>query len=159
MFNVVKNIITSDDCNEIYKMFTTSNLKKDNQVRQSDILYDSELGLYYLNKLKSFAETFFEKKLKGVRVYIRKSYKGNVLQKHKDTTQYVISVLIKQEGNEINPLYIYSDTKKNSIILNEGDGVIFCGSKYEHERPPIISDFIIGMYLGYEDDTITKNFL
>ena len=59
-------------------------------------------------------------------------------------------VSIKQSDINVNPLYIYIDGEKIEIILEQGDGVIFEGSKIYHEREPLISDWILGMYLGYE---------
>lgn len=154
MYKVIKNLITIDECNQIYNDFISSQIKKDIQVKNSDIIYDSAIAKKHLNFFRPIVEEFFNKKVKGVRAYIRKSYYDNKLQKHKDTTQYVISVFIKQDGEGINPLYIYLDDKRHDIILNEGDAVLFCGSKFEHERPKIVSNYIMGMYLGYEEDDI-----
>jgi hypothetical protein len=152
MYKIIKNLISQEECEKIYNEFINSQIRKDNQVTNSDIIYSSELGNHYSNILRPIAEDFFGIPLKGVRVYIRKSFTGNILEKHKDVTRYVISIFIKQDGDGINPLYIYSENgEKNEIVQNVGDGVMFQGSKFFHQRPPIVSNFIIGMYVGYDE--------
>lgn len=160
MYKIIKNIISKSECEEIHKQFEISKKQKDYLVVESDIIYEWDLTDAYSEKFKHLVEDFYSKNLKPLRAYIRKSYRGQILPKHKDGTPFVLSIFLKQKGDGINPLYVYSadSTSKNEIILEEGDGVIFAGYELPHERPSIVSDWIFGMYLGYEQINKTKIF-
>lgn len=160
MYKIIKNIISKSECEEIHKQFEISKKQKDYLVVESDIIYEWDLIDTYSEKFKDLVEDFYSINLKPLRAYIRKSYRGQTLPKHKDGTPFVLSIFLKQMGDGINPLYVYSadSTSKNEIILEEGDGVIFAGYELPHERPPIVSDWIFGMYLGYEQINKSKIF-
>jgi hypothetical protein len=149
MYKVIKNIISKDECQTISQEFELLTKEKDKQVKNSDILYKWDLSDKYSQKFKPIVEDFYSMKLKSDIAYTRKSFKNQILRKHKDAVQLVLSIFIKQQGEGKNPLYIYPDNIKTEILLEEGDGVIFEGHSIYHERPPIVSDWIIGMYIGY----------
>ena len=149
LFKIIKNIISKDECEKIAEQFDLLTKEKDVQVKNSDILYTWELSDRYSQKFKPIVEDFFSIELESSISYTRKSYKNQVLKRHKDNTHIVLSIFIKQQGDGENPLYIYLNNIKTEILLEQGDGVIFEGSSIYHERPPIISDWILGMYIGY----------
>lgn len=150
MFKIIKNIIPKNEREKILYEFESSEKEVDYQVVGSNILYKWELSDFFCNKFKTIVEEFYSAKLIPVRSYTRKSLRGQTLTKHKDVTEIVMSIFIKQVGDGRNPLYLYIDDKKTEVLLEEGDAVIFEGSKIQHERLPIVSDWILGMYLGYE---------
>jgi hypothetical protein len=150
MYKIIKNILSSYECEFIFSEFEKVEKEKDHQVKESDILFSWEISDKFCEKFKPLVEDFYSTKLNTVLGYTRKSFKGQTLTKHKDVTELVMCVSIKQSDINVNPLYIYIDGEKIKIILEQGDGVIFEGSKIYHEREPLISDWILGMYLGYE---------
>lgn len=150
MYKIIKNILSSYECEFIFSEFEKVEKEKDHQVKESDILFSWEISDKFCEKFKPLVEDFYSTKLNTVLGYTRKSFKGQTLTKHKDVTELVMCVSIKQSDINVNPLYIYIDGEKIEIILEQGDGVIFEGSKIYHEREPLISDWILGMYLGYE---------
>jgi hypothetical protein len=150
MYKIIKNILSSYECEFIFSEFEKVEKEKDHQVKESDILFSWEISDKFCEKFKPLVEDFYSTKLNTVRGYTRKSFRGQQLYKHKDMTELSISILIKQSDYHINPLYFYINDEKIEIILEQGDGVIFEGSKIYHEREPLISDWILGMYLGYE---------
>ena len=150
MYKIIKNILSSYECEFIFSEFEKVEKEKDHQVKESDILFSWEISDKFCEKFKPLVEDFYSTKLNTVLGYTRKSLKGQTLTKHKDVTELVMCVSIKQSDINVNPLYIYIDGEKIEIILEQGDGVIFEGSKIYHEREPLISDWILGMYLGYE---------
>jgi len=150
MYKIIKNILSSYECEFIFSEFEKVEKEKDHQVKESDILFSWEISDKFCEKFKPLVEDFYSTKLNTVLGYTRKSFKGQTLTKHKDVTELVMCVSIKQSDINVNPLYIYIDGEKIEIILEQGDGVIFEGSKIYHEREPLISDWILGMYLGYQ---------
>ena len=150
MYKIIKNILSSYECEFIFSEFEKVKKEKDHQVKESDILFSWEISDKFCEKFKPLVEDFYSTKLNTVLGYTRKSFKGQTLTKHKEVTELVMCVSIKQSDINVNPLYIYIDGEKIEIILEQGDGVIFEGSKIYHEREPLISDWILGMYLGYE---------
>lgn len=150
MYKIIKNILSSDECEFIFSEFEKKEKEKDHQVKESDILFKWEISDKFCEKLKKNVEEFYSTELNSVRGYTRKSFKGQRLIKHKDFTELVMSILIKQSDMNVNPLYLYIDGEKIEIILEHGDGVIFEGSKILHERDVLLSDWMLGMYLGYE---------
>lgn len=150
MYKIIKNILSPDECELIFCEFEKKQKEIDYQVKESEILFKWEISDEYCEKLKPQVEEFYSTNLLTVRGHTRKSFKGQKLLKHKDLTEVVMSILIKQSDISINPLYLYIDGKKIEIILEQGDGVIFEGSKIYHERDALKSDWILGMYLGYE---------
>jgi hypothetical protein len=150
MYKIIKNILFSYECEFIFSEFEKVEKEKDHQVKESDILFSWEISDKFCEKFKPLVEDFYSTKLNTVLGYTRKSFKGQTLTKHKDVTELVMCISIKQSDINVNPLYIYIDGEKIEIILEQGDGVIFEGSKIYHEREPLISDWILGMYLGYE---------
>lgn len=150
MYKIIKNILSSDECEFIFSEFEKIKKEKDHQVKESDILFTWKISDEFCKKLKKHVEEFYSIELNTVRGYTRKSFKEQRLIKHKDFTELVMSILIKQSDTNVNPLYLYIDGEKIKIVLEHGDGVIFEGSKIFHEREALISDWMLGMYLGYE---------
>ncbi len=150
MYKVIKNILSVDECELIFSEFEKVDKQKDWLVKDSDILHKSELSDRYSEKLKIYVEEFYSIKLNTTLGYTRKSFKGQKLHKHKDVCEFVMSVLIKQSDTSINPLYLWIGGEKIEIILEQGDAVIFEGSKIFHERDTLISDWLVVMILAYE---------
>lgn len=150
MYKILKNALSLDECEFIYSEFEKLEKKKDWLVKDSDIIHKWEISDRYAEKLKIEVEKFYSTKVNTVLGYTRKSLKGQKLHKHKDVCELVISVLIKQSDTTISPLYLWIDGKKVEIILEQGDGIIFEGSKIFHERDTLKSDWLVGMILAYE---------
>jgi hypothetical protein len=150
MYKIIKNILSVEECEFVFLEFEKKDKEKDHQVTGSDILFKWEISDLLCEKLKKDVEEFYETELKIIRGYTRKSFRGQRLHKHKDMTEISVSVLIKQSDYHINPLYFYINDERIEINLDQGDGVIFEGSKILHERDALISEWILGMYLGYE---------
>lgn len=156
MYKILKNALSLDECEFIYSEFEKLEKKKDWLVKDSDIIHKWEVSDRYAEKLKIEVENFYSTKVKTVLGYTRKSLKGQKLHKHKDVCELVISVLIKQSDTTISPLYLWIGGEKVEIILEQGDGVIFEGSKIFHERDTLTSDWLVGMILAYERVRQTK---
>jgi hypothetical protein len=150
MYKILKNALSLDECEFIFSEFEKLEKKKDWLVKDSDIIHKWEISDRCAEKLKIEVEEFYSKKVKTILGYTRKSLKGQKLHKHKDVCELVISVLIKQSDAIISPLYLWMDGEKIEIILEQGDGVIFEGSKIFHERDTLISDWLVSMILAYE---------
>jgi hypothetical protein len=150
MYKIIKNALSLDECEFIFSEFEKLEKKKDWLVKDSDIVHKWEISDIYAEKLKVEVEKFYSTKLNTILGYTRKSLKGQKLHKHKDVCEMVISVLIKQSDEIISPLYLWIDGEKIEIILEQGDGVIFEGSKIFHERDTLMSDWLVGMLFGYE---------
>lgn len=150
MYKIIKNALSLDECELIFSEFEKLEKKKDWLVKDSDIIHKWEISDRYAEKLKTEVEKFYSTKVNNILGYTRKSLKGQKLHKHKDICELVISVLIKQSDTIISPLYFWIDGKKVEIILEQGDGVIFEGSKIFHERDTLTSDWLVGMILAYE---------
>ena len=150
MYKILKNALSLDECEFIFSEFEKLEKKKDWLVKDSDIIHKWEISDRYAEKLKIEVENFYSTKVKTVLGYTRKSLKGQKLHKHKDVCELVISVLIKQSDTTISPLYLWIGGEKVEIILEQGDGVLFEGSKIFHERDTLKSDWLVGMILAYE---------
>lgn len=150
MYKILKNALSLDECEFIFSEFEKLEKKKDWLVADSDIVHKWEISDRYTEKLKIEVEKFYSTKVNTVLGYTRKSLKGQKLHKHKDVCELVISVLIKQSDTTISPLYLWIGGEKVEIILEQGDGVIFEGSKIFHERDTLTSDWLVGMILAYE---------
>lgn len=150
MYKILKNALSLDECEFIFSEFEKLEKKKDWLVADSEIVHKWEISDKYAEKLKIEVEQFYSTKVNTVLGYTRKSLKGQKLHKHKDVCELVISVLIKQSDATISPLYLWIDGKKVEIILEQGDGIIFEGSKIFHERDTLSSDWLVGMILAYE---------
>jgi hypothetical protein len=95
-------------------------------------------------------ESNIDYKLEPHQAWIRKYYKGNVLHKHWDgQADCAMSIMLGQSDNIPNPLLIYYKDIPTEILLQKGDGYFFEGGTIEHERPPVKSDYLYGLYLGY----------
>ena len=150
MYKILKNALSLDECEFIFSEFEKLEKKKDWLVKDSDIIHKWEISDRYAEKLKIKVEEFYSTKVKTILGYTRKSLKGQKLHKHKDVCELVISVLIKQSDEITSPLYLWIDGEKIEVILEQGDGVIFEGSKIFHERDILTSDWLVGMILAYE---------
>jgi len=150
MYKILKNALSLDECEFIFSEFEKLEKKKDWLVKDSDIIHKWEISDRYAEKLKIKVEEFYSTKVKTILGYTRKSLKGQKLHKHKDVCELVISVLIKQSDEITSPLYLWIDGEKIEVILEQGDGVIFEGSKIFHERDMLTSDWLVGMILAYE---------
>ena len=150
MYKILKNALSLDECEFIFSEFEKLEKKKDWLVKDSDIIHKWEISDRYAEKLKIKVEEFYSTKVKPILGYTRKSLKGQKLHKHKDVCELVISVLIKQSDEITSPLYLWIDGEKIEVILEQGDGVIFEGSKIFHERDMLTSDWLVGMILAYE---------
>jgi hypothetical protein len=150
MYKILKKALSLDECEFIFSEFEKLEKKKDWLVKDSDIIHKWEISDRYAEKLKIKVEEFYSTKVKTILGYTRKSLKGQKLHKHKDVCELVISVLIKQSDEITSPLYLWIDGEKIEVILEQGDGVIFEGSKIFHERDMLTSDWLVGMILAYE---------
>lgn len=147
---IYENLISLDECNQIQIEFESNPHSKDLQVFGSDITYSLSISDFYLHKFIDIVEDVYGSSMIPIRAYIRKTYKNQILYKHVDKTQYAMSIMINQSDKTDNPFLIYFDkTTPTTYLQNRGDGILFEGSRYYHERPPIESDWILGMYLGY----------
>jgi hypothetical protein len=147
---IIDGLISIDDCLMIENEFLLSNKYLDKQVRGSE-LTTLILSTDILNNIKSVAESLANRKLETSDIYIRKTYKNQILHKHKDKCQYYFSIMLNQSDDNPNPLLIYYSDIPTEIILNRGSGIFFEGRKYYHERPPMKSDWYIGLYVGFHD--------
>ena len=112
MYKIIKNILSSYECEFIFSEFEKVEKEKDHQVKESDILFSWEISDKFCEKFKPLVEDFYSTKLNTVLGYTRKSFKGQTLTKHKDVTELVMCVSIKQSDINVNPLYIYIDGEK-----------------------------------------------
>lgn len=147
-----KNIITNDDINYLVSKFESHpHVKLDFQTNNSYVIRQAEFLYPYLDKIKPTLEKKSNLQLKAKYCGIRKYVKGNHLTYHVDNAaEYAISVMLKQSDNLDNPILIHEVAETETYVLNGGDGVFFNGMKVFHQRPPIKSEYLYHLYLGYD---------
>lgn len=144
-----QKILSEKRCMEYVRYFDDYNYD-DVQVSGSRIIRNYPLVMEVCKELKPIIEKNISFDLEPIQGWIRKYVRGNVLHKHWDgKADCAFSIMLKQSDEKENPLLIYYEDVPESIILNVGDGYFFEGGTIEHERPPIQSDYLYGMYLGY----------
>tara|TARA_B100000902_G_C27204821_1_gene861032 strand:+ start:90 stop:566 length:477 start_codon:yes stop_codon:yes gene_type:complete len=145
------NILSKVECTEFIDYFDSNYNYKDKQVVGSNIIHNSELAMDLCYKLRPLLESNIDYKLEPYQAWIRKYVRGNVLNKHWDgKADFAFSIMLGQSDNQQNPLFIYYNDIPTEIVLDVGDGYFFEGGTIEHERPPIKSDYLYGLYLGYK---------
>jgi hypothetical protein len=143
-------VLSEKSCIEYIEYFDKSYNYADGQVKGSNIIHNSPKAMELCFKFRPMLESKLSYKLQPYQGWIRKYVKGNVLHKHRDNRADVaLSIMLGQSDNQENPLLIYYKDNPTEILLERGDGYFFEGSVIEHERPPIKSDYLYGLYLGY----------
>lgn len=144
-------IVLSDSiCKNFINYFDSNYNYADKQVVGSNIIHNSEVAMNLCHKLRPLLESNIDYKLEPHQAWIRKYVKGNVLHKHWDgKADVAFSIMLGQSDNQANPLFIYYNDIPTEIVLDVGDGYLFEGGTIEHERPPVKSDYLYGLYLGY----------
>lgn len=145
-----ENILTYEECDDFIKYFESKNNYEDVQVKGSNIIHNSDKAMELSFKLRPLLESNLSYKLQPNQGWIRKYVKGNVLSKHWDgRADVAFSIILGQSDNQENPLLIYYKDIPTEILLEKGEGYFFEGGTIEHERPPIKSDYLYALYLGY----------
>ena len=145
------NILSKVECTEFIDYFDSNYNYKDKQVVGSNIIHNSEVAMNLCYKLRPLLESNIDYKLESHQAWIRKYVRGNVLDKHWDgKADVAFSIMLGQSDNQPNPLFIYYNDIPTEIVLDVGDGYFFEGGTIEHERPPMKSDYLYGLYLGYK---------
>lgn len=157
---VIKNAVSEEDLIQIEDCFNKTHQTEATWVDGSEERVHQKCVEHFLLKLHPIIEKAVGKKLKPVRTFMRKSFKGNILKRHldKEFLNVTASLLVnKSNDNFNNPLIIHSRPKQE-IYLERGDiALIINGHKIEHERPPIESDWMLSLYLHYQYDLEQKN--
>ena len=150
---IIRNILSEEDKNFIINEWNSSLDKKDDYqaigtltIRQSPFLENIH------TKIKKILETKTKLKLKEKFTIIREYKKGDVLKKHIDNAApFAITIVVKQSDNKENPLVFYKKDFTENVLLQEGDGYFFEGMDVPHERKKVKSDYILHIYLGYNN--------
>lgn len=105
----------------------------------------------YLKKFKSLAERSVALGLKPHHGFMRKSFKGNELTSHTDAPglDVTITIQVASSDNKINPLIVHTSAEDIEERLKNGDATVVEGRKFRHSRPPLESDWMIGLFLHY----------
>jgi hypothetical protein len=150
-FEIVKKIISKEMCNFFVNYFTikrqcAKTLFDTKQISPfsvdyghwRDVMVPNTYSCYadiametLLLKIKPLIEKVTEKKLIENYSYTRIYKKGDVLNKHIDREECEISTTLNLGGDKNWPIYLSPNIKIN---LNQGDMLIYSGSKIEHWR-------------------------
>jgi hypothetical protein len=126
--------------------------KEDFQVKGTMAARQVPFLTKFLNPVKVILEKetgmTLKAKFTGIRIY----QKGDSLEKHIDNaSQFAISITVKKSDDKDNPLVVYDKNDNPKVVLlEEGDGCYFEGMVVPHERKEVQSDFLLGIYLGYD---------
>ncbi len=148
---LIKNLISIDDRKIIKDWFyLNKNKNLDFQVPGTLCIRQDKFLFYFLSKYKSVLENktgyLLKEKYNGIRLYT----KGYSLNRHIDNaSNFALSIVVYQSDDKDNPLIFYTNPI-STVLLKEGDGVYFKGMELEHERPPVKSDELLQLYLGYD---------
>lgn len=171
---VVKNALAKDWCNFVHNYYNLKfsavhhlkidlkqylpefmgNIGSDDQSDSYFYNYGDMLGdslLYYLNKPMSEATNL---NLIPTYSYMRIYKKGAILKKHIDRSSCEISATLNISGGENWPIYVAplkEKKKKNKIILNPGDLLIYRGMELNHWRDEFKQQSCIQIFLHYND--------
>lgn len=148
---IIRNIVSEYDRLLIKKWFDSQqNIKEDFQAKGTVAIRQSLFLRKYVTKYKSILEKESGYLLKERYNGIRKYKKGDKLERHLDNASpFAMTAIIYQSDSKDNPFIIYTEPPQ-IILLNEGDGVFFEGTKVEHERLEVQSDELIHIYVGYD---------
>ena len=153
-YKVVKNILTKEELNLLksysrIKHKTNFNSFDFYQSDTCDTMFygDPVMEALLLQKQK-ILESKTNLKLLPTYAYWRMYTSFADLKKHKDRPSCEISVTI-QLGSDGTPWPIYMEDK--SILLEDGDGVIYKGCEIEHSREEFQGDWHSQVFLHYVD--------
>ena len=106
----------------------------------------------YLERFRPLAERNVGLSLKCQHGFMRKSFKGNELPFHTDKfgLDVTITIQIATSDNQINPLIVHVSLEEDiEERLNNGDATVVKGREFAHSRPPVKSDWMLGLFLHY----------
>lgn len=158
-FVVVRNNYSKDVLKFFYEVFIE--LEKENNFQTSDsqvansiIFNRTQIGYSVGLQLKSLISNIIEKELSTTYNYSRCYLNGSVLKKHKDreSCEYSITLCVKK-GSCDYPIYF--ETKNGETVeieLEEGDLIIYEGTKLNHWRDKYQGDRHYQMFLHYVDN-------
>lgn len=145
------DVLNDIECDKYINYFESQNNYSDTQVKGSNIIHNSEKAMTLCCELRPLLESKLQYNLQPHQAWIRKYLKGNILHKHWDgRADCAFSIMLGQSDNKKNPLLIYYKDIPTEVVLKKGQGYFFEGGHIEHERPPIESEYLYGLYLGYK---------
>lgn len=152
---VFNNLLTEEQCSEFVDKFNDTHTYMDVQVTGSiinrHVLFAEEIWDAVKDRVESELDTSFHFDVGMIRKYLR----GNELVRHLDTIypHYSFSINIGQSDDVMNNLYYWQDGNKHTVQLNVGDGIVFPGSKLEHARDVLTSDYLYVSLLGLRENS------
>lgn len=157
-FVVVRNCFSKDVLNFFHGVFIEHEkhnfyLNGDDQIKYGLMFNQTAIGTAIGLYLKNLISTITEKELLTTYNYSRCTFKGSVLKKHKDreSCEYSITLCIKK-GSCDYPIYF--ETKNGETVeieLEEGDLIIYEGTKLNHWREEYLGDRHYQTFLHYVD--------
>jgi hypothetical protein len=128
----------------------------DEQIPETYSHYSDLVMETLLEKLKYRVEIETELKLNETYSYARIYKKGDVLERHKDRYSCEVSTTLHLGGDKW-PIFLESSGKEGekgtSILLDQGDMLIYEGCKLEHWREAFEGENCGQVFLHYNDAT------
>ena len=184
-YQVVKNIISSEVAEFVYKYFSNKRevskflfeqkyispfteyfgVWNDTQIPNSYCHYADIAMETLLREVKPIMEKETDLKLSETYSYARIYKKGDVLDRHKDRYSCEISTTLNLGGDPY-PIYLDPTGKYDQpgveINLNQGDMLIYRGCELEHWRKEFKGEECCQVFLHYNDaslETAKENYL
>ena len=184
-YQVVKNIISSEVAEFVYKYFSNKRevskflfeqkyispfteyfgVWNDTQIPNSYCHYADIAMETLLREVKPIMEKETDLKLSETYSYARIYKKGDVLDRHKDRYSCEISTTLNLGGDPY-PIYLdptgQYDQPGVEINLNQGDMLIYRGCELEHWREEFKGEECCQVFLHYNDaslETAKENYL
>ena len=184
-YQVVKNIISSEVADFVYKYFSNKRevskflfeqkyispfteyfgVWNDTQIPNSYCHYADIAMETLLREVKPIMEKQTNLKLSETYSYARIYKKGDVLDRHKDRYSCEISTTLNLGGDPY-PIYLdptgQYDQPGVEINLNQGDMLIYRGCELEHWREEFKGEECCQVFLHYNDaslETAKENYL
>jgi hypothetical protein len=184
-YQVVKNIISSEIAEFVYKYFSNKRevskflfeqkyispfteyfgVWNDTQIPNSYCHYADIAMETLLREVKPIMEKETDLKLSETYSYARIYKKGDVLDRHKDRYSCEISTTLNLGGDPY-PIYLdptgQYDQPGVEINLNQGDMLIYRGCELEHWREEFKGEECCQVFLHYNDaslETAKENYL
>ena len=158
-FEVVKGFIPAAFANYFRSYFTliaqnTPNLKGDRQAPNSRVLYGDPAFDTLMDCSTQSVEKIIGKKLIPQYTYARIYNNGSVLERHRDRAECEYSVTLCLGGNYDKqwPIWLKDhDGNEHEVPLDQGDCVIYSGTKLEHWREKFEGDKQYQVFMHYVD--------
>lgn len=148
MFRIVKNLLTSEECKELYTVLKNhASNGGDVQVPGSIAHYSPPCANILLGLFRDKFSEESGKRLLPCYSYCRIYKKGNELKKHVDRPACEYSATLNLYQSDEWPIFMNGE----ALTLATGDACLYEGCKVEHWREPFSGTEYVQIFLHYVD--------